>query len=148
MEKIINGKSYNTETAIKCGSWANSNNFRDFDYVEETLYRKKTGEFFLHGEGGADSKYARVLQQNQWGSGEEIMPLSYKEAQKWAEEKLDGDEYEEIFGEVSEDDGRSTISFSLPTNLILHLRMEASRAGISLSEYAESLFNHALLREN
>lgn len=76
------------------------------------------------------------------------MPLSYKEAQKWAEEKLDGDEYEEIFGEVSEDDGRSTISFSLPTNLIRHLRMEASRAGISLSEYAESLFNHALLREN
>lgn len=45
MKKIINGKSYNTETAIKCGSWANSNNFRDFDYVEETLYRKKPVNF-------------------------------------------------------------------------------------------------------
>ena len=50
MKKIIKGKVYDTDTARELASWANGGNWRDFSHLEETLYRKKTGEYFLHGE--------------------------------------------------------------------------------------------------
>ena len=47
MKKVINGLLYNTETAKEIGY--HSENFPgDFKYVCETLYKKKTGEYFLH----------------------------------------------------------------------------------------------------
>lgn len=104
MKKIINGKLYNTQTAKCVGFWCNGGGWGDFNHYEESLYRKKTGEFFLFGEGGAMSKYSRSCGQNSWCGGEEIIPLTYEKAQEWAEKKLDADEYMEIFGEVSEDD--------------------------------------------
>lgn len=45
-KKIINGKLYNTETATLVGRWWNKYSIHDFKYCEESLYRKKTGEFF------------------------------------------------------------------------------------------------------
>jgi len=56
MKKIINGKKYDTETATKLGE--DCRGYRgDIDFWSEELYRKKTGEFFLYGEGGARSQY-------------------------------------------------------------------------------------------
>jgi hypothetical protein len=102
MKKIINGRRYDTETAQLVGSTRYSNR-TDFYFWEEELYRKKTGEFFLYGEGGPMSKYSRRTGPNQWSGGKEIRPLSLKEAQEWAEKYLDADEYEEVFGRVEED---------------------------------------------
>lgn len=48
MKKIINGKAYNTETAKELGSYWNGYPHGDFSYVCETLYVKRTGEYFLH----------------------------------------------------------------------------------------------------
>ena len=48
------------------------------------------------------SKYGVAYGNNEWGYGEEIQPLTVDEAKAWAEEHLDADEYEEIFGEVEE----------------------------------------------
>ncbi len=101
MKKIINGKRYDTDTATLMGS-AGYRYPSDLGYWEEKLYRKKTGEFFLYGEGGALSKYSRSFGQNEWSGGDEIRPLSPKEAQEWAENYLDADEYEAIFGEIEE----------------------------------------------
>ena len=66
MKKIIGGngkpwRRYDTETAKAVGSRDNGLSYRDFNHVEETLYRKKTGEFFLHGEGGPMTKYAKQI---------------------------------------------------------------------------------------
>lgn len=47
MKKIISGRIYDTDTATKLGAWWSSSDVRDFSRVEETLYRKRTGEFFL-----------------------------------------------------------------------------------------------------
>lgn len=102
MKKIINGKKYDTETAQMVGVWDNNLMYNNFSYCAELLYRKHTGEFFLHGKGGAMSKYAVSCGDNSWRGGEKIIPLSEDEACKWAEEHLDWNEYEEIFGEVSE----------------------------------------------
>ena len=45
MKKIINGKTYNTETAKEISEWSEGV-YRDFTYIGETLYRKRTGEYF------------------------------------------------------------------------------------------------------
>lgn len=102
MKKIINGKKYDTETAKAVAYDRNGYSYRDFKWWEETLYQKKTGEFFLHGQGGAMSKYAKSCGQNSWCGGSEIIPMTLDEASKWAEEHIDGDVYENIFGEVEE----------------------------------------------
>lgn len=101
MKKVINGKMYNTETAKYCGGYEFSN-VGDFNHVCEDLYRKKTGEFFLYGEGGAMSKYCEEVGNNSWTGGEKIIPLTIKEAKRWSEKHLNADTYIELFGEVEE----------------------------------------------
>ena len=101
MKKIINNKKYDTETA-KCVGAYQYGHVGDGQYFSEKLYLKKTGEFFLYGEGGGLSRYANEVGMNEWSGGEEIMPMSRDDAMEWAEKYLDGDEFEEIFGEVEE----------------------------------------------
>lgn len=102
MKKIINGKRYDTKTAELVGA-ASYSNWTDFEHWTEELYKKRTGEYFLYGAGGPMSKYSRSTGTNEWSGGETIIPLTLKEAQEWAQEHLDADEYEAIFGEVEED---------------------------------------------
>ena len=139
MKKIINGKMYDTETAKELGFDQNTGDTRDFRWVCETLYRKRTGEFFLHGQGGPASKYAVSYGSNEWGGGSKIIPLTWEAARKWAEEHLDADEYEDIFGEVAEDESRIVVSMSLSAGSVERAKREAAKTGMSLSAYVESL---------
>ena len=100
MKKIINGKKYDTETAKSLFVWCN--NSTGFSHCREELYRKKTGEYFLYGEGGAMSKYSRSCGDNSWCGGEEIIPMTEANARKWMEEHSDADTFERVFGEVEE----------------------------------------------
>ena len=100
MKKIINGKKYDTDTA-KCLSY-DGNGYTGFQRCYEELYRKRTGEYFLYGEGGAMSKYARSCGNNSRCGSEDIIPLTEAQARQWAEDHCTADEYEEIFGEVEE----------------------------------------------
>lgn len=102
MKKIINGKKYSTETATMLADRWNGRAGGDFGRVVESLYRKKTGEYFLHGVGGAATCYANSAGLNCWSGGQDIIPLTEVEAKQWAEAWLDADEYEKIFGEVEE----------------------------------------------
>lgn len=138
MKKIINGKMYNTETAKELGSWANSGGWRDFSHMEETLYQKRTGEFFLYGEGGPMTKYAVSSGQNTWSGGSKIIPLTWDSAKEWAEKHLDADEYEAIFGEISEDESRAVITLSLSAGTVEKAKRLAAQSGVSLSAYIES----------
>lgn len=138
MKKIINGKKYDTDTAKEVGSWSNGLSYRDFGWCREQLYRKKTGEFFLFGEGGPASKYAERF-QNSRIEGEEIRPLPYEAAREWAEKHLDADEYEEIFGEVVEDDSRTVATLSLSVTALETAKRAAAKSDTSLSAYIEAL---------
>lgn len=102
MKKIINGKTYNTETAEMVASYSNGGGWRDFRHYEESLYKKKTGEFFLFGEGGAMTKYSERISDNSWGGGNKIIPLSEDKAKKWMEEYADVEDYIKVFGEPEE----------------------------------------------
>lgn len=138
MKKIINGKLYDTDTAHLVGEWDNQR-YGSFDYVSESLYRKRTGEFFLHGEGGARSRYATHCGNDSWGSGEAIIPLTWDSARQWAEEHLDADEYQAAFGEIVEDDSRTVVTLSLSASSLEKAKRAASQKGMSLSAYIESL---------
>ena len=138
MKKVINGKMYNTETAKLIGSASNGGNWRDFNHYEESMYLKKTGEFFIAGEGGPMTKYSVQIEQNSWSGGSAITPLTYTEAREWAEENLTADEYEAIFGKVEEDDSKQIVTLYLRKDLIESLRRQAQEAGTGLSALIES----------
>lgn len=135
MKKIINGRLYNTETAKKCGEYEPNPYRSDFKWFCESLYQKKTGEFFLHGDGNAASPYSKSCGQNEWCGTEIIKPMSYTEAQEWAERHLTGDQYEEIFGEVSEDDTTVKTMISTTAAEIEIIKRNAAKSGMTVSSY-------------
>ena len=135
MKKIINGKKYDTDTAKKVGEYWSSSDLRDFHWWSESLYQKKTGEFFLYGSGNAASKYRESCGNNTWSSGSHIEPLDYEAAQKWAEEHLTAEEYEDIFGEVAEDDTSVVVSIRLTAAAAETARREAAKRGIGIGDY-------------
>jgi hypothetical protein len=86
MKRIIDGKRYDTTTALEIAQWGNGCNDGDFDRCSETLYVTKSGAFFLLGEGGASSKYSTSYRGGRSrGGGEEIIPMSKDEAFLWCE---------------------------------------------------------------
>ena len=84
MKKIVEGKSYNTETAEDVASFGNGLGRGDFSSYDETLYRTKKGAWFLAGEGGPMTKYSRPC-SNMTSGGSDIFVLTPSEAQKWLE---------------------------------------------------------------
>mgnify|MGYP000083951940 CR=1 FL=1 len=104
MKKIINGKRYNTETAMLLYEYVSDYSRSDGNYYKESLYKKRTGEYFLFGEGGGLSPYAEYLSgYGCYTYGYDIRPLSFKEAQKWAEDHMEVEEYDKIFLVKEED---------------------------------------------
>jgi hypothetical protein len=102
MKKVIYGHLYDTESATCVGSYSNEYDYNDINSVDEYLYRKKNGEFFLYAYGGANTEYSRKTGPNTWSAGKAIIPMDLETAKIWVEEHLDGDEYIKIFGEVEE----------------------------------------------
>jgi len=108
VKKIIKNKLYSTETACSCGS-ASYGAPGDFDFWEEELFRKRTGEFFLYGSGGARTRYANNTGNNCWSAGSDIIPLTLEAAREWAERHLSPEKYQEIFEIDSDDLDQKTI---------------------------------------
>lgn len=142
MKKIINGKVYDTEKAKKVASWYSSYARNDFHYYEEELYRKKTGEFFIYGEGNAASPYSRSCGQNEWCGGEKIVPMTFKEAQEWAEKHLDGDEYCEIFGEPDEDAEDVLLGIRVSAQAAAKLKRISAETGKAQNKIIEELISN------
>lgn len=140
MKKIINGKLYNTDTAERVGAWDNGHYTNDFSYCSENLFKKRTGEFFLHGEGGPMSRYAQSS-GNSTGWGQTIKPLTYQEAMEWAEKKLSGDDYIAIFGEPVEDDSLTALNLTLSAASVNKFRLTAQQEQISQRALMERLID-------
>jgi predicted transcriptional regulator len=140
MKKIINGKRYDTDTAIQVGEWENMIDVLDMHHFTETLYRKRTGEYFIYGVGNAGSKYSRSTGNNTWCGGSAIIPLTYDAAREWAEDHMDADEYEAEFGEVSEDgDGDVVISIRVSPAAKAALDKAAAQTGRTKSDILTEL---------
>jgi len=142
MKKIIDGSKYDTKTAKYLGNYCHGSS-RDFSHIDESLYRTKSGKYFLHGEGGPQTHYAEHIDQNTWSGGEKIIPMDRAEAQKWAEDHLSGEEYEEIFGEVTEDE-KEPLNILLPAGLKSELWKLAENQKVSISELVIGLLQKAI----
>ena len=102
MKKVIRGLRYDTNTAEQVGNDSYSN-YGDFQYWCEELYRTSTGNWFLYGEGGAKSKFARAVGQNEIGGGSAIIPLTRGKALAWLEAHTpDSEAYEKYFSDMLE----------------------------------------------
>ncbi len=84
MRRIINGKVYNTETAEKVAYWDNDLFVNDFGFMSEALYVTRKGNYFIHGKGGATSKYAKHAYGGRM-AGESIVAITEKGALEWCE---------------------------------------------------------------
>ena len=135
MRKVINGRTYNTATSKEIGTDARKRS--NFNYCHETLYRNTKGAYFIHGDGGPTSRYARRVDQNSWAGGEAIVPLTSAEAQEWAEEHLSTDGYEAEFGEQDEASGdlttRERVGLTLDKDIMANLRKLSRESGVPMS---------------
>lgn len=138
MKRVINGKLYNTDTAADLAVYE-ANATDSLNYYSERLYRKRTGEYFIHGEGGARTRYAASDGDGWSRGGEAIFPLTAAEARAWAKERLPGDEFERIFGAVSEDGAVVKTSFDLSPDLAAKLQDVAAERGVSRRAIIEEL---------
>lgn len=136
MRKIIHNRLYDTETARKVGEWSNGDYVDDFDWYGEGLYRKKTGEYFIYGEGNARSPYAERRGDN-WIGGEAITPVSFDQARDWAEEHLDADEYEQEFGTPSEDDGTVLVHCYISSAVKSEIDRRRAESGKTIAQVIE-----------
>ena len=101
MKKVIEGKVYNTDTATKIASWDNGVYGNDFRACDETLYITKNGTYFVHGEGGALSRWSQP-RGNGTSGGSGIELLTKADALRWCEDHdVDADTIAEHF-EVQE----------------------------------------------
>lgn len=103
MRKVIAGKVYDTSKAELVAEWQNHYFPGDFHYCSEDLYRTPKGQWFVHGEGGAMSKYHRPAGNNAQTGGSDITPMSDEEAQAWLEDHDFVAELEEYFTDKIEE---------------------------------------------
>ena len=141
MKKIIKGSLFNTDTAKFLGciepAGYNTNNF---NYFCETLYRTKSGKYFLHGEGHGNSKYGK-WHGNIGGWGEQIIPLTYNMARQWARDNLTDDEYIEAFiGTEIKSNIKIPLNISVSPRFKHHLNLLKERTGKSISQILEEKF--------
>lgn len=100
MKQVVNGKTYNTETAEMICKYSYSNP-GDFHYIYEALYVTKKGNYFIAGKGGAMSKYAKSLGNNSTGGSSGIEALSKTEALEYAQENgADVEDIEKYFADM------------------------------------------------
>lgn len=141
MKKIIKGKLYDTDTARMLGLDGGGDGFKAW---HEELYQKRTGEYFLYGEGGPMTKYAVAVSDNSWSGGKKIIPLSLSAAREWAEAHMDADEYGEIFGMPDEDAEPVALNIQLDAALMARIRARAAEDGTTLTTCVAALLNKAM----
>ena len=142
MKRIIDGKRYDTSTAEEIAT-ATHGYKSEFSYYEETLYCKRTGEYFLYGYGHGESKYAKQV-LGAWGPGEDIIPMTYEQAREWAERNLDAEEYEREFGEVPESEGEDVVlSVRVSPATRERLRRMAAESGRSQGDLLDEIVARA-----
>ena len=104
MKKIIDGKTYNTETATLVDSLI-INSKDSWNNVSEDLYITKNGNFFLCGYGESNTRWAVKFGQYKDNKGtltHDIQAITKKEALAWCEKNSDAETIEEHFSEIVE----------------------------------------------
>lgn len=94
MQKIINGKRYNTETAKEV---AYTQKGEGFTFQHEALFLTKTGNWFLYYDGGAFTKYSVILPDGNQGGSAGIKVYTPDQAYEWLERNDEPEAIEQYF---------------------------------------------------
>lgn len=145
MQKRIHGLMYDTETATLIAKTDNGYPVSDLKFARYELYKKRTGEYFLYGEGNAASECHHFNRsENAYEAGEIIRPLGIDDVKHWLEkyqDDFDHDIYEQEFGHIKQTGEKKQISLSLTVTAIEKLKRMASFQGKTQSEIVEELIN-------
>ena len=84
---IIEGKTYNTNTAwLICELPCSTESVSYFDWHMTDLYRTKKGAYFLAGEGGPMTMWAKNLGNNSTGWGDGLRVIDAAQARQHMED--------------------------------------------------------------
>jgi hypothetical protein len=108
MQQVIDRTLYDTDTAEQIAHYQESTDPRDFWFLIEDLYKTSDGHYFLHGRGGAQTKYATRTSDGTTGS-EELRAFTDEEALDWCERR-------EIDGEIVADEFADLIDIPGPAD--------------------------------
>jgi hypothetical protein len=141
VKRIINGKTYNTETATHICDLGCEYHRGDFKWHDTAMYRTKGGAFFLAGDGGAMSMWSQSVGQNSWGPGKGIKPLDKERALGLLEAEEQTDAIERWFGEQPEagDEERDGFALRLPRSVKAAAEQRASEENVSLNTWIADL---------
>ena len=146
-EVKTSAKLYNADKATPLvtvkKSFGNYGENPDDDWTE-TLYKKKTGEFFVLGKGGKNSPFG-IDRGGERIAGEDFtiwLVRNYDNAKNWVHSNCP-EKREEIFMEDTKT--KTLTSIYLSTKAKINLKRMAKEKGMSVSEminkWAESFYN-------
>lgn len=146
MKKIINQKRYNTDASTLVLEWQ-PDNFPADDpkHVEfNRLYRKSTGEYFIHGKGGAMSPYADMKNAKKGiiSAGEMLIPVSLEEATEILEKHMTPGEVDCVLGRSVTDD-KKQVNIQIDSGTWNMLQMLKSVTGKSATDIMIELIRKA-----
>lgn len=141
MRAVISRKVYDTETSSElCSQHTGSTS--DGTDLNETLYRTRSGRFFLYLSGGRNSKAARISGIDTRAS-ETIVPLEDYEARIFAERHLSPFDLERTFREKGPDSD-ATILLTVPASMRDRIKTEAHAAGVTISTFIRNILEEHL----
>ena len=141
MKRIIRNKVYDTRTATLIKQADHPNITNGEGSCKQSLYRKKTGDYFLFVDGARTDVFDNLaLENNVHDRERHIYPLTYEQTRAWAEEEMSADEWLAIFEPV-EDDTLMALNLTLSASAVSKFRLAAQRQQISQRELMERLID-------
>jgi len=103
MERIIDGKIYNTQTATEvCEISGGNTDQYDFRWESTFLYRSPKDQFFVAGEGGAKSRWSQPVGTNGHAGGSGLYLVTEEQARELCEKHGNAKQFRAVFGEPDE----------------------------------------------
>ena len=122
MKKVIGNKVYDSNKAREVGSWTNG--AKGGDRMESTLYRKRTGEYFLMKRTGEH--------ESDIGYRNDIIPLELDKARDWAKDHIGRKAFNREFSEHKSDEV-VPMTVNVPRWVYMEVKNNATVRGTSMS---------------
>jgi len=98
MKKTLHGLIFDTDRAIKIGSYTTPFNPDDFNYWSASLYKTQSSErYFLAGSGMQMTRFGARNGKHVWTTGPDIIPITRETAIEWAKKYLKKDVFSAEF---------------------------------------------------
>lgn len=143
MKRIIKNKLYDTDTAVQVFEDI-ATNYRNGEgqCMEQRLYRKQRGDFFLWLLGPVSNASHNIGINNcPHDKSRQIFVLTYDQAREWAEQTMPAEKYLEIFGEPEDDGSTADLMLRISSAKVTKLKQQASKTGKTLTEIIEEMID-------